>query len=88
MHKWTDQECEIICSVFKDEFVISNNPVDSAIRKIKKLCPSLEEGSIRMKIANTIRICDEVGIKNNCHVASLEHYSQQHRKAFKKVFGV
>ena len=25
MHKWTDQECEIVCRVFKDEFVNSNN---------------------------------------------------------------
>lgn len=88
MHKWTDKECEIVCTIFKDEFVNSSNSVQTAIKKINAMCPQLSPGSIRMKIANTICICDEVGVIHNCSIASLEHYSPQHRKAFKTVFGV
>ena len=88
MHKWTDQECETVCKVFRDEFINSSNSIEIAIKKVKTLCPALEEGSIRMKIANTICICDEVRIKHNCNISSLDHYSQQHRKAFRTVFGV
>ena len=88
MHKWTDQECETVCSVFRDEFVNSFNSVETAVKKIKALCPVLEKGSIRMKISNTVCICDELGIKHNCTISSLSNYSQQHRKAFKVVFGV
>lgn len=88
MHKWTDQECEIVCRVFKDEFVNSNNSIEAAIKKIKTLCPVLVEGSIRMKISNTVYMCDELGIKHNCMISTLSNYSQQHRKAFKIVFGI
>lgn len=66
MHKWTDQECEIVCKVFRDEFVNSYNSVEAAVKKIKGLCPVLAEGSIRMKISNTVCICDELGINHNC----------------------
>ena len=31
MHKWTDQECEIVCKVFRDEFVNSYNSVEAAV---------------------------------------------------------
>ena len=88
MHKWTDQECETVCSVFKAEFVNSNNSLKSAIVKIKTLCPDLKESSIGMKIFNTIYLCDEFEIEHNCEGKPLEHYSQQHLQAFKKVFGV
>ena len=88
MHKWTDQECETVCKVFRDEFINSNNSIQTAVTKIKAMCPQLPTSSIKMKISNTIYICDEVGIKHNCHGSGLEHYSPQHRKAFKTVFGV
>ena len=87
-HQWTDEECEVVCKVFKDELVDSYGSVDNAIEKIEGLCPDLQPGSIRMKISNTIYICDELGINYNCTLKSLDHYSVQHRRAFKKVFGL
>lgn len=88
MHKWTDEECEIVCSIFKEEFVDSYNSIGTVVSKIKNRCTLLNEGSIRMKISNTVYICNELGIKHNCNIASLSNYSQQHREAFRVIFGV
>lgn len=89
MHKWTNEDCEIVCSIFKKEFVDTyNNSVQDVITKIKNKCPLLNVGSIRMKISNTVYLCDEFGIEHNCSIAVLSNYSQQHLDAFQKVFDV
>lgn len=62
--------------------------IEFAVAQIKNQCPDLTMNTIRMKIANTIAICDDVGIEHYCELTSLKHYSQQHRRAFKEVFGV
>ena len=87
-HRWTYEECEIVCSIFKSECVDSSNSVDTVISKIEESCPSLSKGSIRMKLQNTVCICNELGIKHSCDVASLSDYSQQHMDAFKLIFGI
>ena len=87
-HKWTDQECIIVCTVFKNEIIKSHKSIEFAVVQIKNQCPDLKTSSIRMKIANTVAICNEVGIEHYCGPTNLTHYSQQHRRAFKEVFGV
>lgn len=90
-HRWTDQECLVVCTIFKNEFVDSNDfvkSIDSVVQQIEMQCPLLSAGSIKMKISNTVAICNEERIVHSCSIASLSHYSQQHRKAFKEVFGV
>lgn len=65
----------------------SYNSIGAVVSKIKNRCPLLNEGSIRMKISNTVYICEELGIKHNCNIASLSNYSQQHEKRLESFLG-
>ena len=87
-HKWTDKECIVVCEVFKRDFVDSSSSLVNAISSIMKECPDLENGSVRMKISNTVQLCKEFSIRHTCQISTLKNYSQQHLKAFKKVFEI
>lgn len=83
-HTWTFEEDYTCCMQYLRYIFDSstNKNVVSLIYNLSLKLPSLERGSIRMKLQNIKQICMEHNFNDEMDISPLENYSRQCLRAF------
>ena len=83
-HNWTFEEDYTCCMQYL-RYIFDSSPnknVASLIYNLSLKLPSLERGSIRMKLQNIKQICMEHSFNDEMDISPLENYSRQCLRAF------
>ena len=83
-HTWTFEEDYTCCMQYL-RYIFDNSQnknVASLIYNLSLKLPSLERGSIRMKLQNIKQICMEHSFNDEMDISPLENYSRQCLRAF------
>ena len=83
-HNWTFEEDYTCCMQYL-RYIFDNSQnknVASLTYNLSLKLPSLERGSIRMKLQNIKQICMEHSFNDEMDISPLENYSRQCLRAF------
>lgn len=85
-HRWSYEEDKTCCRIFIETYIMkhTNCSIDEVIKKILNVHPSMQIGSIRMKLQNIKQICLEYGIEDSSSISPLYKYSNQNLQAMRE----